>query len=319
MSTDEKNKNWLIASLSILLMTGGCILLNWTINDLFLTTSMSVTLLLSLLSVLIYVIGASLIGRSIRKRIAFHSHGDLEGSMLLAFLLIALGLLMIGFNTELLNPVWKSFFLSWQMLLFVLGAISISRSHFIWGIILSAAGMFFLIEKATVIYPNVIRYEHFTATFWPVVLIVLGITTVLSFFIRPQKCCRRHYKGNWKDDYIPYENENNDGKINFRFLFSGTEQVILDPVFKGGTIEATFGGLQLDLRRTSLAEGKTTLYINAVFGGIEIAAPNNWDIEIISKTFAGGVSDTRFKNLDTDHSRQLILIAKCTFGGITIK
>ena len=84
-------------------------------------------------------------------------------------------------------------------------------------------------------------------------------------------------------------------------------------------IEVTFGGIELDLRRTTLAEGDTFLNINVVFGGVEITAPDNWDIEIRPNRFAGGIEDSRVKGLEKDRSRKLIIIAKCTFGGIDIK
>ena len=319
MNTNEKNRSLLFAVLSFVLMFGGGILLCWTINDLYGSTSALVTLMSAFVSLFIYILGASIIGRSIRFRNVIHSQDDRQNGILFAFLLIAAGALMICFNTELLNPVWKPFFLSWQMLLLVIGLVSICRSRFIWGILITAVGVFFLSEKAAVIYPNVIRYEHFASTYWPAIFIVLGIIIVLSFFIRPTKCGKRHPKGNWIDDYKPDENENEDGKINYRFVFGGTEQVILDPVFKGGTIDITFGGIALDLRRTSLAEGKTFLYINAVIGGVEMRAPDTWDIEIQNKSTIGGVTDSRLKHLDRDHTRKLVIVSKCTLGGIEIK
>ena len=226
---------------------------------------------------------------------------------------------MLSFNTGTLNPVWKSFFFSWPMLLFVIGAVNVCKFHFIPGIICAAAGKFFLIEKAADIFPGDFAYEQFASTYWPALIIIFGVIILLGTLIRPGRFNRNRHKGNWKKDYAPDENENNDGKINYQFVFSGTEQVILDPVFRGGTIDVTFGGMELDLRRTSLAEGDTFLYVKAVFGGVEITAPDNWDIEIHSKGFVGGVSDSRVKNIEKDHTKKLIIIAQSTFGGIEIK
>jgi predicted membrane protein len=315
MNTNEKNKSSLYAILSIALMVGGGILLSWTLNDLYPGTSALVTLSLALFSVFIYLFGANWIGRSIKKRTAHHSYKEVNGGILFAFLLIATGALIICFNTELLTPVWKPFFISWQMLLFVIGAISLCRGHFIWGTLFSVAGIFLLVEKA----PNFIRYEHFTSTFWPVIFIVIGIVIVLSFFKRPQFIAKWHIGGKCLDSDISNETENNDGKINYRLAFSGTEQVILDPVFRGGTIDVTFGGMELDLRHTSLAEGKTVLHVNVTFGGVEISAPDTWDIELVSKTFAGATTDDRRKKADLDRTRKLVIVSKCSFGGIEIK
>ena len=323
MNTTEKNKSLLYATLAVALMIGGGVMLSWALNVLYFSatvTAMSV-LSLALLSVFIYIAGATLIARSIRINNTYRSRSDVEGGAIFAFLLIAAGALMICFNTEVLNINWKSFFLSWQMLVFVVGAISICRSHFIWGTLFSAAGVFFLLEKAASIYPDITGFENFTATYWPAIFIVLGLVIVLSSIMSTKFLNRKYVKvtGNWKDDDSHFEAENNDGKINYRFVFGGTEQVILDPVFKGGKIDVTFGGMELNLRRTSLAEGKTFLYVNAVFGGVEINAPEHWDIELVSKSFAGGVTDDRLKVKDIDHTKRLVIVANCTFGGITVK
>jgi predicted membrane protein len=251
------------------------------------------------------------------KFIVHYSNDGIDSGAMLAFLLIAAGALLLSFNFGMFAPVWKSFFFSWPMLVFVIGAICICRWHIITGVVAGAVGVFYLIGKAAPIYPHDIQVESLMSNFWPAVFIVSGIVIILSFIFR-SKCRRRHPKGNWYDDYVPTESENNDGKINYRFVFSGTEQVILDPVFKGGSIETIFGGLELDLRRTTLAEGTTTLYINTVFGGVEIKAPDTWDIEIRSKSVAGGVADQRKNLTDIDRTRKLVLIAKCTIGGVTI-
>lgn len=308
MNTNEKSKSLLLAIVSKVLMIAGGFLL-WRIIDNGFPPASFGAFFAVCLSVFIYVLGASLIGRSIRLKNVIHPHHEIRDGIMFAFLLIGVGVLLIFLNVG--SAYWKSFFISWQMALFVAGSICLCRSKIISGILLSATGMFFLIGK--------FGDYHYISQLWPVFFIIAGIAIVLSFFIRQTKCCKRHPKGNWIDDYMPGEQENNDGKINYRFVFSGTEQVILNPVFKGGSIEAVFGGMELDLRRTSLPDGKTYLYITTVFGGVDIKAPDHWDIELVSKSFAGGVTDSRIKVVDKDASRTLIIIAKCTFGGITLQ
>ena len=339
MNKNKKNKSLLLAIIAIALMTGSGFLLYWTINDLFCMSSALATISMVLLAVFIYIAGATFMGRSLRKE--KHAHGGVKTSgipnesgakfvllyspdgvdsgALLAFLLIAAGALLFCFNAALLNPVWKNFFFSWPMLFFVIGAICLCKRQLITGFIAVAGSFFFLIAKAAVIYPHDIQIERLASNFWPAVFIISGIAIIFSFIIRPKACKSRHPRGNWYDDYTPDETENKDGKINYRFVFSGTEQVILDPVFKGGAVDVTFGGMELDLRRTSLAEGITSLYVNAIFGGVEIQAPDSWDIEIKSKTVVGGVSDERAKYMELDRTRKLVIYATCKFGGITIR
>lgn len=304
---------------ALLLTAGSGALLTWSVNGLFYISSPPIVLSLTLLSVFTYIAGAVLLGRTVDSAYKYHGNGNRNG-VLFAFLLIAGGVLILCFNTGMLNPVWKYFFLSWPMLLFVIGTIFFCRMKIILGIILATSGIFFLMEKASNIYPDGVHLAQFTAMFWPVLLIIFGVVLLLGFVIRPGRFRpghRRHRKGN--EQSASDINENIDGKINYKISFSGIEQVILDPVFKGGTIDVTFGGVELDLRRTSLAEGDTFLEIQVLMGGVEVTAPDNWDIEVRSNGFIGGVADSRIKTTEKDRSRKLIVIAKCTLGGIDIK
>ena len=94
---------------------------------------------------------------------------------------------------------------------------------------------------------------------------------------------------------------------------------MLDPVFKGGELNAVFGGLTLDLRRTNLAEGETHLEVNAVFGGITIFVPSEWLIETHLDTVFGGFQDNRMPKEPLDPTRKLIIVGSCVFGGGEIR
>lgn len=316
-----KNNGIIPAIFAIILMVGSGILLNRAINTLFMAATPFVVISMVLLSVLVYVAGATLMSRSISRHNGSQSyaHNKTRNGIIFALLLIGAGILLLCFNTGWLIPVWKSVFFSWPMLLFIIGIIHICKFHFIWGIILAAIGKYFLLSEISKIYPDTLAYEQFLSTYWPVGIILLGILIFALIILRPKNLKHRHPKGNWNESYITGEQEKQDGKINYQFTFSGTEQVILDPEFKGGNIDVTFGGMELDLRHTSLPEGETFLYINALFGGVEISALDHWEIEIRSKSFLGSVSDSRVENTDKDQSRRLILVAKCTFAGIEIK
>jgi len=314
-----RNKVIIFAALAFSLMIGSGVLLNWTMNNLYTTSTALIVISLVLISVFLYVTGASIISRCLKQNKIPRNQGGLSNGIIFALLLIGAGILLLCFNTGIFPIIWKSFFFSWPMLLFIIGVIHICKLHFMWGIILAAIGKYFLFSEISKIYPDTLVYEQLVSTYWPVGIILLGIIIFVSIIIRPKRFEHRHPKGNWHESYIAGEQENQDGKINYQFTFSGTEQVILDPEFKGGNIDVTFGGMELDLRHTSLPEGETFLYINALFGGVEISAPDHWEIEIRSKSFVGGVSDSRLKYIDKDQSRKLILVAKCTFAGIEIK
>ena len=315
------NKTYMFALMSVILMIGGVSLLNVTLNVLYTTSPALLVIPLTLLSVFLYVAGALFMGRCVNSsRHRFMGLSGINHNVVFALILVAVGLLLLEFNMDLLPHVWKRFFFSWPMALFVFGIGQLFKPSYIWGVIVSLTGAFFLFSKVSYIYPDIEIYEQLISTFWPLLIIIAGVLILLSAVLRPgRRKARFHHKTTCADDRQSNKSENNDGKINYNFTFGGTEQVILDPVFRGGNIDITFGGMELDLRRTSLAEGDTFLYVNAVFGGVEITTPDNWDIELHQNGFAGGIDDSRIKSVEKDRTRKLIIIAKCTFGGIDIK
>ena len=318
MNAIKKRQNVLLAIGSIILMTGGCFLLNQTLTVYYNSSSALFVVSLSLLSVFLFVVGASLMGLFANKKNIRHYWGGISNSIVFALALVAAGMLLLGFNTSYFPPVWKGFFFSWPMLLLIIGIVNICKFQFFWGILCAAVGKFFLFTKVSAIFPNEAIYEQFASTYWPLLIIVCGLLILITTIMSSGKriICK---KATFNERSTPNESENNNGMINYHLTFSGTEQVILDPVFKGGNIDITFGGIELDLSRTTLAEGDTFLNINVVFGGAEITAPDSWDIELRSNRFASGIEDSRAKVMEKDRTRKLIIVAKCSFGGIEIK
>jgi predicted membrane protein len=314
MNTLESKKNLLSVVCSILLMAGGGLLLDRTLN-VFYGASPAATVISSLLlSVFLYIAGTVLMERCTDKNQSRRSFAGINGGTVFALLLIAAGTLLLGFNTGYLPCVWKKFFFSLPMLILVTGIVCLCRLRFISGIIIAASGIFFLLSKATGIYPDNLP-ESFVSTFWPVLIIILGMLLFFPVILKHERFGRKRADecGNGM------RGTDADGKINYRFVFSGAEQVILDPVFRGGHVEAIFGGMELDLRRTSLPEGDTFLHVRAICGGVVITAPDSWEIEIHPKSFAGGVDDARLKDGGRDKSRKLVIIAECAFGGVEVK
>ena len=107
----------------------------------------------------------------------------------------------------------------------------------------------------------------------------------------------------------------NPGGFSKNSIFGAGEHIVLEPEFKGGELNAVFGGITLDLRKTNLPEGETRLDVNAVFGGITILVPNNWLVETHLDAVFGGFEDKRFKVDTIDTSRKLVITGACVFGG----
>lgn len=202
------------------------------------------------------------------------------------------------------------------MIFIVLSVVSFSRIDFAFGLVWLIAGLFFLIPRIAAVYPKYLNgiNSGFSRTYWPLLLVILGIIIIFRIGADKNKSLRGHKNQN----HNPNSTQNLDGRVNKGVTFSGSETVFLGPVFNGGNLDAVFGGIVLDLRKTTLPEGETCIDISAVFGGIEIYLPDNWHVETNITSIFGGVEDKRFIS-QTDHTRKLVLQGSLIFGGCELR
>jgi len=179
---------------------------------------------------------------------------------------------------------------------------------------------FFLLPRIAHLYPDALPgiNEDFTATFWPVLLIVVGAGVILKILFGKKACCHRH--GYIQRSLNVDKMEGADGIYVREVVFGGIEDIFLEPVFRGGQIEVVFGGVELDLRRASLPEGDTYLQVEAVFGGIKLYLPDDWVVVPKISTVLGGVDNKHFsKSTNQDTSRRLLISGEIVFGGCEIR
>lgn len=333
METKMKSKSVWPVILAIGWMAGSCTLAGWSIRNLGAWPPAGVVLLVLGL-VFAFVVGLTWTGHLVTY--PDYSHPGWGNGAMFALLLTVSGILLLCFNAGVLPAEWKGFFFSWPMLLYVLGVIGICRLHLTGGLVMILAGVFFLIPRMTAIYPGEAFYSRFADIYWPLLITLPGLLLlvhILQHRYKYDSCrpaprkqgkanCREHLSGpQGPSRYASVTRENEEGKINYQSVFGSIEQVILDNEFKGGHMEATFGGIELNLRHTSLPDGETYLYARTVFGGIEIQAPADWYIEVVpARIVAGGVNDSRAGGAAPSHpEKKLVLVAECVFGGVSIE
>ena len=111
--------------------------------------------------------------------------------------------------------------------------------------------------------------------------------------------------------------------MNATTMFGGVERRITTSNFTGGTVTATFGGVELDFRAADMEGEEAILYVEAVFGGIEIVIPERWTAIYEGQSIFGGYNDeTRPPLPDVPGAapkKRLVLRGQAVFGGITVK
>lgn len=228
------------------------------------------------------------------------------GTYWVAGVFIAVGLLMLGKNLGLVNYQVYNILVSWQMLLIVIGFNLFTKKQYAGSFILFAVGVYYLLPRMDI-------FQNFVSVFfWPIVLIIGGVLFLATATRR--KTTNNHWKLNETNNQATEE-----GHFHVDNQFSGVHHTFNDDVFKGGTIKNSFGAVELDLRRTTLPEGKTYLTINCNFGGVEIYAPTHWNIKSELHPMLGGYEDSRLTGLTIENDRVLIIQGQVSFGGIEIK
>ncbi|HRZ97107.1 MAG TPA: LiaF-related protein [Paludibacter sp.] len=246
-----------------------------------------------------------------------HSSGYRNG-LGFGLVLMLIGITFLGFNIGIIPLKLKPVIFSWQMLLILLGVLNFFKRHLVSGTVLILVGVFFIIPKLVAISPYFSNLDYnFTQLYWPMLLIVAGGLIIFSRTFAP-----KWWKTEWKDHkHIFGDNTENykytytEGGFSKNSVFGSGSHIVLDPEFKGGDLNAVFGGITLDLRKTNLPEGSTILEVNAVFGGVTIYVPNDWFVDIHVDAVFGGFEDTRFNTQIADNTRKLILRGACVFGG----
>jgi len=228
--------------------------------------------------------------------------------LLLGIIFLILGGFILAGNLHLIPASThyriKELFWHWPMILVVLGLIHIViKDYKVPGIILLLVGGIFML-------PHLFNLPfNMREIFWPSVFILVGASILLRSNKRHDRknCCEtRSDDQDFMDDMA---------------FFGGGDKIITSQNFKGGKITCVFGGLNLNLLRSKLAPGKNIVDVFAVFGGLKLVVPEEWDIKIQVTSVFGGFADKRNIAPTAMENKQgeLIIRGIAIFGGGEIK
>ncbi len=221
--------------------------------------------------------------------------------------IILIGIVVLLKQMGLLS--YFSFYLSWPVLLIVIGLIIGVKNRFrnIAPFVLIAVGVFNLIPAFTFnVGNNEVDSEDLVV---PALLILGGILVIF----KPRK----------KKPWMPTREVgmSDDNSVRADIVFGGRKEIITSKDFNGGKITATFGGCEVNLLQADSTKQNIILDVRATFGGIEIIVPANWDVKNEVEPVFGSVEDQRtLRPPDgNEHRKTLILQGSCVFGGVEIK
>ncbi len=252
----------------------------------------------------------------------YHCSSSRKGGIF-GLLVVLIGVVLLALNFGWLNIALKPVIFSWPMLLIVIGLVGIRHRDYITTILLFGLGIFFLLPRIGAVYPQLFSGidGSFTSVYWPILLIFVGIMLLFRhFFPSKRRCPHSHsYSRNRRHQATIIKDANVDF-FEKRMVFGGEEHIFLDEFFTGGKIDLVFSGMKMDLRKTKLPEGETYLNVNAVFGGLTLFIPDNWNVVFEVDKVAASTEDKRMIDFSSlDQSRKLIIKGSAVLSGIDIR
>ncbi|MGB7295847.1 MAG: DUF5668 domain-containing protein [Candidatus Aminicenantales bacterium] len=189
----------------------------------------------------------------------------------------------------------------WPLILVAAGLWHLVANQFrdvVSGLFLIAIGGLFQLAKLGILGRSAWHY------IWPILIIIVG-AWVLSGAFRRQSGPK-----------IPTSKEN---ALDAFAVFAGLERRIESQNFRGGKATALLGGIDLDFSQVRLAEGKASIELTAVLGGIDVRVPRHIRVELDGSPVLGAVEDKHLYTPGAGGEQTLYVRATAILGGIEIK
>ena len=220
------------------------------------------------------------------------------GNLILGIVFILLGLIF-GLNAIGITDI-NIFFKGWWTLIIIIPSLIgiIKDSRKIWNYVWLFIGIIFLLSAQGILDIRKIRKLIF-----PAILVIIGLIII--------------FKDTVKTKVNEKVKELNKKEVEeYYATFSGQKISFAEKEFNGASVNAIFGGLDLDLRDAKI-EKDEIINATAVFGGIDIIVPKNVNVQIKSNSLFGGVDN---KVINSKEERPTLYIkAFCLFGATDIK
>ena len=224
---------------------------------------------------------------------------DYQGRIFSGLLIILIGVLFLLGNLGKLD-IGEVFSTYWPLILIFIGIWHLIAHDFRagFGIILIMVGGFFMLVNLDIIRGRVWLY------FWPLLIIAAGLWIIFRPRIKPIQVKVPEIKEKDLDAFT---------------IFSGIKRRFDSQEFRGGKATVLFGGIDLDFTQAALADNKATVELTAIFGGIEVFVPDDWEVIVDSSSIFGAVEDKRKSVSQAETKATLLIRATAIFGGIEIK
>lgn len=212
--------------------------------------------------------------------------------VLLGALIVAVGVLallsQLGVVEITLGELLSTW---WPMIIIVVGLAALGTVPRAWlgPSIIIAVGVFFQLDRLDVVDVNLWEFT------WPVAIILVGLSLITRVGRR----------------------STDEQRINSAVVWWGTERRTSSQDFRGGSLSAIMGGIEVDLRQAAIVE-RAEISVFAFWGGIEMKVPPTWRVRATGLPLLGGWDDQTTAPADP-HAPELVVHITAIMGGAEIK
>ncbi len=220
------------------------------------------------------------------------------GSLIWGILFIIVGLIF-GLNAMGITDI-NIFFRGWWTLFIIIPSLigvikeSYKVGNYIWLLI----GIVLLLSAQ-----GIINFSTIWKLALPTILVIIGLSIIFKDVV-----------GSKINDKI--KELNKEGKTEYYATFSGEELTFTGSEFKGASLNAIFGGIDINLK-DAVIEEDIVINSTAVFGGVDILVPNNVNVKVKSSSIFGGTDNKMTEN--KENAPTIYVKAFNLFGGTEIR
>ena len=135
--------------------------------------------------------------------------------------------------------------------------------------------------------------------FWPVLVIAFGLSVLLGQF----RTAVRETEAEYTSAFT---------------AFGGVEKRNTSTAFAGADLTAIFGGTEIDLRDAGIVDRPAQINAVALFGGVDIVVPREWNVRLDVLPVLGGASDDRARTERRNEEVDLVVSGFAAFGAVTV-
>jgi predicted membrane protein len=165
-----------------------------------------------------------------------------------------------------------------------------------WGALLALAGGYWMGSNM-----GLFRYRFWDI--WPVFLILLGLYFLWRTF-------------SWGGHTAAPDC---GATISETAIFGGGKRVVSSPQFRGGELYAFCGGHEVDLTGAEIEGEVAVIDATAMFGGVELCVPEDWDVSVEGVAIFGGYEDKTSHPRGPEPAKRLVVRGFAIFGGVLVK